>query len=148
MATLKEKLSDLIKTSMKSGDKDTLMFGRSLHSAIRKREIDDKIDADDALIQKIISTSLKQRQDSIAQFKEGGREDLVAKEELEVKFLMQFMPAQMSEAEVRTIVEASIAEAGATSAKDMGKVMKVLMPKVQGKADGALVQKIVKEKLV
>lgn len=147
MATLKERLSETIKTAMKSGDKDTLTYARTLHAAIRKKEIDDRIDADDALIQKIVSTAMKQRQDSIAQFKQGGREDLVAKEEAELKFLLSYMPAQMSEAEVRSIVEASIAEAGATSAKDMGKVMKVLMPKVQGKADGALVQRIVKEKL-
>lgn len=147
MATIKEKLSEQMKAAMKAGDKDTLAFARNLHAAIRKREIDDKVDMDDAGVLKIISTSLKQRQDSIEQFKAGGREDLVAKEEAEANFLKSFMPAQMSESEIRKVVDWAVTEAKATTAKDMGNVMKLLMPKVQGKADGKLVNQIVKERL-
>ncbi len=144
---IKEKISELMKASMKSGDKETLLYVRSLHSAVRKKEIDDRVDLDDAAIQKIIGTLLKQRQDSIEQFRNGGREDLAVKEEAEAKFLKTFMPEQMSEAEVKTIVEWAVKESGAASAKEMGKVMALLMPKVQGKADGKLVNTLVKAAL-
>lgn len=147
MATIKEKLSESMKTAMKAQDKDTLAFARNLHAAVRKKEIDDRVDLDDAAIQKIISTLVKQRQDSIDQFRQGGRADLVAKEEAELKYLMAFMPQQMSEAEVREVVNWAVTEAKATSAKDMGNVMKVLMPKVQGRADGKLVNQLVRERL-
>jgi uncharacterized protein YqeY len=147
MATLKERLSDTIKQSMKSGDKDTLGFARNLHAAVRKKEIDDRVDLDDGGIQKIVQTLVKQRQDSIEQFKAGGRDDLVNKEAAELKFLLSYLPAQMEEAEIRSIVDWAVSESKAASAKDMGAVMKLLMPKVQGKADGKLVNQIVKEKL-
>ena len=147
MATIKEKLSESIKTSMKSGDKDTLAYGRNLHAAIRKKEIDDRADLDDAGVQKIISSLAKQRQDSIEQFKAGNRADLVAKEEAELKFLMSFMPQQMSEAEIRELVNWAVTESKAASAKDLGAVMKLLVPKTQGKADGKLVNQIVRERL-
>lgn len=147
MATIKEKLSEQMKAAMKSGDKDTLAYARNLHAAVRKREIDERIDLDDAAVQKIISTSMKQRQDSIDQFKQGGREDLVAKEQAELNFLKAFMPAQMGEAEVRDLVHWAATEAKAAGPKDMGNVMKLLMPKVQGRADGKLVNQLVKERL-
>ncbi len=147
MATIKEKNSETMKSAMKSGDKDLVLFTRNLHALIRKKEIDDKVDLDDAGVQKIIQSAIKQRQDSIEQFKTGGRQDLVDKETAELKFLQAYMPEQMGEAEVRKIVEWAISEAKATSAKDMGNVMKLLMPKTQGRADGKLVSQIVKEKL-
>lgn len=147
MATIKETLSEKMKASMKSGDKETLANVRNLHAAIRKREIDDKVDLDDAGVIKIILSSVKQRQDSIEQFKQGGREDLVAKEEAELKFLQAFLPQQMSEAEIRDVVAWAITESKAAGPKDMGAVMKLLMPKTAGKADGKLVSQIVKEKL-
>ncbi|MCM2322589.1 MAG: GatB/YqeY domain-containing protein [Oligoflexia bacterium] len=147
MATIKETLSEKMKAAMKSGDKDTLAFARNLHAAVRKKEIDDRVDLDDAGVQKIIASLLKQRQDSITQFRQGGREDLVAKEEAEAKFLQAFMPAQMGEDEVRKIVDWAVTEAKASSPKDMGNVMKLLMPKVQGRADGKLVNQLVKERL-
>jgi len=147
MATIKERLSELMKSSMKSGDKETLAFVRNLHAVVRKKEIDDKVDLDDAGVLKIISSSLKQRQDSVEQFKSGGREDLVAKEEAEIKFLKSFMPEQMGEDEIRKLVDWAVGESKAASIKDLGNVMKVLMPKTQGKADGKLVNQIVKERL-
>ena len=147
MATIKENLSATIKTAMKAGDKDTLTFARNLHAAIRKKEIDDRVDLDDAAVQKIISTAMKQRQDSIEQFKLGKRDDLVAKEEAELKFLVAYMPAQMDEAEIRKIVDWAVTESKAAGPKDMGNVMKLLMPKTQGKADGKLVNQIVRERI-
>lgn len=145
--SIKAKVSETMKASMKSGDKDTLLYTRNLHAAIRKKEIDDRVDLDDAGIQKIISTMLKQRQDSIEQFRAGGREDLATKEEAEAKYLKSYMPEQMSEDEVKKVVDWAVKESGATSAKEMGKVMGLLMPKVQGKADGKLVNQLVKARL-
>ena len=144
---LKARLSETMKSAMKSGDKDTLTFARNLHAAVRKREIDDRKDLDDSGVQKIVVTLLKQRQDSLEQFRKGGREDLAVKEEAEIKFLQTYLPAQVGDAELKTIVQASIQESGAAGPKDMGKLMKVLMPKVQGKADGKRVNEIVKELL-
>jgi len=136
-----------MKAAMKSGNKDELSFARNLHAAVRKKEIDDRIDIDDAGIQKIVQTLIKQRNDSIDGFKQGGRMDLVAKEELELAFLRGYMPEQMSEADVKRAVVEAIAETKATSPKDMGMVMKALMPKTQGKADGKLVSQWVKDLL-
>ncbi len=147
MPTLTQNLADQMKAALKSGDKDPLAYCRNLHAAVRKKEIDEKIDLDDAGLQKIVGTALKQRQDSLTQFRQGGREDLAAKEEQEIKFLQAFLPPQMDEAEIRKLVEWAVAEANATGPKDMGAVMKVLMPKVSGKADGKLVNQIVKEKI-
>lgn len=147
MATIKERLSESMKTAMKGGDKAKLSFARNLHAAVRKREIDDRVDLDDAGVVKIITSLAKQRQDSIEQFRQGGREDLVANEQAELDFLKSFLPEQMGEAEVRKLVDAAVIQSGASSAKDMGAVMKVLMPQVQGKADGKLVNQIVREKL-
>ncbi len=147
MATIKESLSDQMKTAMKAGDKDKLAFARNLHAAVRKKEIDDRVDLDDAAVQKIILTLIKQRQDSIDQFRQGNRMDLVAKEEAELAFLRTFLPEQMGEDEVRKLVDWAVTESKAAGPKDMGGVMKLLMPKVQGKADGKLVNQLVRERL-
>jgi len=145
MPTLKESNQEIMKSAMKSGDKNTLQYSRNLHAAIRKREIDDRKDLDDGEVLKLIASMLKQREDSIDQFRKGGREDLAQNEEAEAKYLRQFMPAQLSADELKPLVQAAIAEAGAKDAKDLGKVMKVLLPKVQGKADGKLVNQLVRE---
>jgi uncharacterized protein YqeY len=96
---------------------------------------------------KIISSLVKQRQDSIEQFKTGGREDLVLKEQAELQFLQSYMPAQMDEVEVRKLVDWAVTEAKASGPKDMGQVMKLLLPKVQGRADGKWVNQLVREKI-
>ena len=145
--TLKERLSDTIKTSMKSGDKATLGYARSLHAAIRKKEIDSRENLDDEGVRKIVSSLMKQRQDSIEQFAKGGRDDLVASEKAELAFLTGYMPAQMSDDELAKLVDESIREAGATAVKEMGAVMKVLMPKVQGRADGKRINERVRQRL-
>jgi uncharacterized protein YqeY len=147
MPTIKERLTETMKASMKSGDKDTLAFARNLLAAVKKKEIDERVDLDDSGVAKIIQTSLKQRQDSIEQFRAGGREDLASREEAEAKFLKAFLPEQMSEAEIRALVDWAVQESGAKSAKEMGAVMKLLLPKTQGKADGKLVNHLVKERL-
>ncbi len=147
MATIKERLSETMKSALKAGDKDTLSFARNLHNIIRKKEIDDRVDLDDAGVQKLIVTAMKQRQESIDQFRKGNRADLVAREEAELRYLQGYMPEQMGEAEVRKLVDWAVTEAKASTAKDMGNVMKLLMAKVQGRADGKLVSQLVKERL-
>ena len=147
MPTIKEINQENMKAAMKGGDKATTQYSRSLHAAIRKREVDDRVDMVDAEIIKLITSLLKQREDSIAQFRSGGREDLVANEEAEAAYLRKFMPAQMSEAEIKALIAKIAEEVGAKDAKDLGKVMKVLQPQVAGRADGKLVTQFVKEKL-
>jgi uncharacterized protein YqeY len=147
MTTLKERLSAQMKTSMKSGDKETLLFVRNLHAAIRKKEIDDRVDLTDADVMKIVISSAKQRQDSIDQFKAGNREDLVQKEQAELAFLHTYLPAQMEESALRALIDSAVTEAKATTMKDLGSVMKILLPQVQGKAEGKWVNQLVRERI-
>lgn len=142
--TLKEKLqADLIQ-SMK--DKNEVKVGalRMFKAAVMKWEVDgEKKVADDEVVEKIVQKEIKQRRDAAEGFRQGGNEAMAQKEEQEIEFLAVYMPVQMSEAEVTEIVKATLAETGLSSKADMGKVMGALMPKVKGKADGALVNKIV-----
>ncbi len=135
MPTLKERLSEQMKSSMKSGDKDTLAFVRNLHAAIRKREIDDKVDMDDAAIQKVVATMIKQRQDSIEQFERAGRADLVARESAQLDVLRGYLPQGLSQGEIEALTRAVIAETGAAGAKDMKLVMPALIARAAGRAD-------------
>lgn len=147
MPTIKERISEDMKAAMKAGDKIKLGAVRMLHSSIRKKEIDDRTELDDAGVIKVISSLVKQRQDSIEQFKAGNRQDLVDKETAELKVLQSYLPAQMSQEELVKIIEQAIAQAGAQTQKEMGAVMKILMPQVSGKADGKLVNQLVRERL-
>jgi len=147
MATLKERLNDDMKIAMKAGEKDKLAFCRNLLAVVRKKEIDERLQLDDEGVQKVAVSLIKQRQDSIEQFQKGGREDLVAKEEAELKFLQSFLPVQMDETELRRQIDWAVTEAKAVAPKDMGNVMKLLMPKVQGRADGKLVNQLVRQRL-
>lgn len=131
----------------KSKDKIRLSALRMIKSGVHNREIDLKRKMTDSEFMQMLSSMVKQRKDSIDQFKKGGREDLVEKEEAELKVIQQFMPVQMSEEEIDAEIRKSIQEVGAVSIKDMGKVMKVLMPKLTGKADGKMVGDKVKERL-
>lgn len=107
--TIKEKISDLMKTSMKSGDKETLLYVRSLHAAVQKKKSMIALTSTMPM-QKIIATIMKQRLDSIEQFRAGGREDLAVKEESEAKFLKQFLPEQMSEEEVKKVINWAVTD--------------------------------------
>lgn len=147
MPSIKEINQENMKTAMKGGDKNVVQFSRNLHAAIRKIEVDERIDVNDERTVKIIGSMLKQREESITQFKAGGRDDLVAAEEAEAKYLRQFMPAQMSADEIKAVIAAAVEEAQAKDVKDLGKVMKIVQPKVAGKADGKLVSQLVREKL-
>ncbi|MBZ0221384.1 MAG: GatB/YqeY domain-containing protein [Candidatus Methylomirabilis sp.] len=133
--------------AMKSGDKDRLSTLRMLLSAIKYKEVDAKHQLNDEEVVSVLSTLIKQRQDSIDQFRKGGREDLVLKESKEVEVLKGYLPPQLSADEVRDIIKKAAQETGAAGPKDMGKLMKAVMPLVKGKADGKLVNDIVKEVL-
>lgn len=145
--SLKEKLANDMKEAMKAREagKARLSVIRLVRGAIRQIEIDQKVELDDEGVLAVISKEVKQRRDSIEEFKKGGREDLVAQNEADIAILMEYLPAQLSKAEVKALVEEAVAAVGATGPKDMGKVMKELMPKVKGKADGKLVNQLVKE---
>ena len=147
--SLKEQLTEDMKTAMKAKaeGKQRLAVIRMVRSAIRQAEIDGKTELDDAGVVSIISKEVKSRRDSIEEFRKGGREDLVEQNEAEIAVLMPYLPKQLSEDEIRELVKAAIAQTGASSQKDMGKVMGALMPKVKGRADGKLVNTIVREAL-
>ena len=151
--SLKEKLSEDLKRAMRAKDQPRLNCVRMLKSKIQEKEVeargkhgaDHKLD-EQALVD-VVASYAKQRRDSMAQYEELGREDLAAKERDELALLADYLPEQLDEAQIREIVAAAVAESGATEAKQMGAVMKLVMPQVKGKADGKLVNKIVKEHL-
>lgn len=145
--SLKEKITADMKDSMKSGDKDRLGVIRLILSAIKQREVDERIVLDDSQILSVLDKMLKQRRESVAQFTQGNRKDLADKEEAEIKVIQGYMPAQLSDAELDQMVAAAVAESGAATVKDMGKVMGILKPKVAGKADMSAVSAKIKAKL-
>ena len=143
--SLRQDIHKDIAVAMKSGDKERLSTVRMLMSAIKYKEVDAHRELTDEETIAVISSLVKQRQDSIEQFTKGNRLDLVEKESKELEVLRTYLPPQLSEAEVRDIIKKAVAETGATGQKDMGKLMKVVMPQVKGKADGKMVNDIVKE---
>ena len=146
--TIKERLKEDMITAMKAKEKERLDAIRFIQAAIKKIEVDTRKDLDDAAVIAILMNQSKQRKDSIDQFKKGGREDLVAKEEAELKILQSYLPSQMSAEDLAQIVDAVMKETGASSMKDMGAVVKGVMAKAAGRAEGAAVSELVKKKLV
>ncbi|MGP1471603.1 MAG: GatB/YqeY domain-containing protein [Schwartzia sp. (in: firmicutes)] len=146
---LKEKLTADMKTAMKAREEGRQRLGviRLVRGVIRQQEIDGQQELDDDAVLAVISKEVKQRRDSIEEFQKGGRTDLVRQNEEEIAILMDYLPQQMTEDEVRSAVTEAVAATGAAAPKDMGKVMKELMPKVKGRADGKLVNQIVRELL-
>ena len=143
----KTKIEQDMVAAAKAKDRISLSALRMIKTAVHNREIDLKRELSEAEFFQVLSSMVKQRKDSIEQFAKGGRADLVEKEESELKVIHSFMPAQMSEEDVNREIRQAIAETGAVSVKDMGKVMKVLMPKLTGKADGKAVGEKVKAAL-
>lgn len=147
MSTLRDRINDDMKAAMKARESDKLGAIRLLTSAIKQREVDERIEITDDIVLAVIEKMLKQRKDSIEQYSAGNRMDLVAKEQFEVGVLQVYMPAQLNDAELATILDGVIADVGATSAKDMGKVMNALRPKVAGRADMGKLSAVVKARL-
>ena len=145
--TLKLQLNEDMKIAMKSGDKDLLGVIRLINSAIKQREVDERIQLDDGQVLGVLEKMLKQRRDSVAQFQAAGRTDLADKETFEIGVIQGYMPAQLGADEVDAIITATIAEAGASGPKDMGKVMGLVKPKVAGRTDMGKLSERVKAKL-
>jgi uncharacterized protein YqeY len=144
---LKDRITEDMKDAMRAKDAARLATIRFLQAAIKQREVDERITADDALVLALVEKQIKQRKESIAQFAAGGRTDLVAKEEAELALLQTYLPAQMSDAELEAAVAAAIAEAGASGPQAMGKVMGLLKPRIAGRADTGKASQLVKAKL-
>jgi uncharacterized protein len=145
--TFKNKLDQEMILAAKATDKIRLSALRLLKNGLHNREIDLKRELGEAEFLQLLAGMVKQRRDSIEQFDKGGRPDLVEKEEAELKVIQEFLPAQMSEADIDAIINEAIRETGAVGVRDMGKVMKFLMPRVAGKADGKAVGERVKLRL-
>jgi uncharacterized protein YqeY len=145
--TLKERITEDMKTAMRSGEKDRLAVIRLLQAAIKQREVDERITLDDAQITSVLEKMIKQRKESIVAFEKGARADLVAKETAEIAILQPYLPAQLSDADLDALIAEAIAATGAASIKDMGKVMGVVKGKAAGKADMGAVGARIKAKL-
>lgn len=144
---LVERLTDDMKQAMKNKDKLKLSVIRMVKSSIKNEEINQGKELSDDEVLTVLTRELKQRRDSLQEFEKAGRDDLAAASRDEIAVLMEYMPEQLGEDDIRKLVAEAIEQSGASSKKDMGKVMGVLMPKVKGRADGALVNKIVQELL-
>jgi uncharacterized protein YqeY len=144
---LKDRITEDMKTAMRAGEKERLATIRLILSAIKQREVDERIALDDSQVLAAIEKMIKQRKEAITQFDAGGRADLVAKETAEIAILQTYLPAQMSDAEIDGLITEAIASSGAASIKDMGKVMAVVKAKAQGRADMGAVSARIKQKL-
>ncbi|MRR35201.1 GatB/YqeY domain-containing protein [bacterium] len=144
---LRDRLNEEMKQAMKARDEIRLSVIRLIRSSVKNREIESRHELNDGEITEVVSTLVKQRRESIRMFGEAGRTDLVEKEEKELSVLLAYLPQQLSPEEVEALVVQAIADSGAQGPKDMGKVMKAIMPHVTGRADGSLVSAVVKEKL-
>ena len=144
---LKDRVTEDMKTAMRAGEKERLATIRLILSAVKQREVDERISLDDSQVLAAIEKMIKQRKEAITQFEAGGRADLVAKETAEIAILQAYLPAQMSDAEIDALIAEAIASTGAASIKDMGKVMGAVKAKAQGRADMGAVSARIKQKL-
>lgn len=146
-SVLKQQITDAMKAAMKGGDKTRLGVVRLMLAAIKQREVDERIELDDSQVLAVLDKMVKQRRDSIQQYGDAGRDDLATVEAAEIEVIQEFLPEGLSEAEIISVIEAAIAETGAESMRDMGKVMGIVKPQVQGRADVGQVSSLVKQKL-
>jgi len=147
MSETRQRVLDDIKTAMKAGDKPRLATLRLMSAALKQKEVDDRAVPDEATTIAIIDKLMKQRRESITQYESAGRDDLVAIEQAEAEIIKTYLPASLNEDEISAIIEAAVAESGAASVKDMGKVMGLVKPKLQGRADMSAVSKTIKDRL-
>ena len=145
--TLKAKLNEDMKTAMKAGEKERLGVIRLINAAIKQKEVDERIELDDAQVLAVLEKMVKQRRDSVSQYDAAGRDDLAGIERAEIAVIEHYLPAKLSEAEIEDVVDGAIRDSGATGPADMGKLMGVLKPRLAGKADMGDVSAIVKRRL-
>jgi hypothetical protein len=144
---LKAQIQADMKTAMKAGDKTRLGVIRLILAAVKQREVDERIELDDAQVLAVLDKMVKQRRDSIDQYSAAGREDLADVERFEITVVQGYLPAALSDAEIARLVDEAVSASGATAMSDMGKVMGHLRPKVQGRADMGAVSALVKQRL-
>lgn len=145
--SLKARLTDDMKTAMKAGDKDRLGVIRLINAAIKQREVDERVELDDAAVLAVLEKMVKQRKDSVSQYEAAGREDLAAVERAEIVVIDAYLPAKLGEAAILAAIDSAIAQTGASGPADMGKLMGVLKPQLAGQADMGQVSALVKKKL-
>ena len=144
--SLKLRLTDDMKAAMKGGDKDSLGVIRLINAAIKQREVDERVELDDAAVLAVLEKMVKQRKDSVTQFEAAARQDLAAIERAEIGVIERYLPARLDEAAIVAAIDAAIAATGASSAADMGKLMGVLKPQLAGQADMGQVSALVKRR--
>jgi len=145
--SLKDRILQDVKDAMRAREKERLATIRLLTAAIKQREVDERIELDDEQVLLVLDKMCKQRRESISQFEKAGRDDLIAIEKNELVILTDYLPEQLSEEEIMAMIDAAMADTGASSIKDMGKVMGQLKPKLQGRADMGAVSALIKGKL-
>jgi hypothetical protein len=144
---LKQRLVEDMKTAMKAGEKRRLGVIRLINAAIKQREVDERIELDDSQVLAVLDKMLKQRRDSITQYEAAKREDLAEQERYEIGVCQEYLPTALTADEIAALIEAAVVASGAVSLKDMGKVMALLKPQVQGRADVGAVSALVKQRL-
>jgi uncharacterized protein len=144
---LRDRITEDMKSAMRAGEKERLATIRLALAAIKQREVDERITLDDAQVLSVLEKMIKQRREAITQFEAGGRADLVARESAEITLLQQYLPAQLSAAEIDALIAEAVAATGAASMKDMGKVMAVLKAKAQGRTDMGALSARIKQRL-
>lgn len=144
---LKQQIQDDMKAAMKAGDKPRLGVIRLILAAIKQKEVDERIETNDEQVLAILDKMVKQRRDSVSQYQAAGRNELAEQEEFEIGIIQAYLPEQLDDAAIAGLIDAAIAESGATSMKDMGKLMGILKPQLQGRADMGQASALVKQKL-
>lgn len=144
---LKQRITEDMKTAMRAGDKRRLGVIRLVQAAIKQREVDERVELDDSQVIATLDRMVKQRRESFQQYEQAGRTDLAEQEAYEIRLIQEYLPAALSDAEVQVLINEAIAESGAAGIKDMGKVMSLLKPKLQGRADMGQVSAQVKQRL-
>ena len=147
MAQLKQRINDDVKSAMRGKDKARLVVLRMILAAVKQKEVDERIELDDEQILAVLDKMAKQHRDSIEQFQQGGRDDLVKKENFELGIVQTYLPSQLSDDEINQLIKDAMAETGASCMQDMGKVMGTLKPKLQGRADMGKVSGLIKQLL-
>ena len=145
--SLKERILQDVKDAMRAREKSRLATIRLVTAAIKQREVDERIELDDAQVLAVLDKMVKQRRESISQFETAGRDDLILQEASELEIIQSYLPEQLTEAEITALIDAAMEATGATSIKDMGKVMGQLKPKLQGRADIGAVSAMIKTRL-
>ena len=142
---LKEQLTNDLKESMKNKEQVKKSVVTLIRAAIKKKEVDERVELNDEAVLDIISKQMKQRNDALEEFKKAGRDDLISQTEEEIQVLLSYLPKQLTDDELRVLIKEAIDKTGASSSKDMGKIMGILMPKTKGKADGKRINTLVSE---